>query len=596
MRIHSLFRSPAVCRLSSHLFEADRRPVKFAFAIFALGIFLRLVTCLSSAAGQDSYVTAIQSKPVKQPNAASAKAARRKVLGRQRRVIFNDDTYELSREDANTPAGFLRRRLQPLVGTHVDTISWSVLGGWADAPVYDSKVQPIYGDAHGGPPPYWTKVTQNVKDLIASGHCPLQIVIDFAHENKMELFASVRMNDCHDSFIPGGVTLWKKDHPEFLVDPGDVPHDKDEHPLGLYVIALDFSHQAVRDRKFDIIEEVCRRYDIDGIDLNFIRHPVFFSRTMRGMPVTDEELGIMTSLVRRIRSLTEAVGARRGRPILVAAIVPDNLKLSRNVGLDVETWIQQDLIDIVIPGLGYAPFSLPVKQYTDLAHKYGVKVYPCINCRAPLRVAESAISEGHRGVATNWYRVGADGLFFWNLGTPIEYKTGNELVAIRDRYYATLSELGDPGRMKYKDKLFAVDDPILSYYQHISSTPPLPVELENGQVRQVQFTVGDDVGSAKKDGWQAQLKLVLRFSDRVNQDDLALHLNGHALENGSFGEDDEKQIEYDLSPHLANEGLNTLAALYKKGHSGIQNPVVLSRLRLFVRYMQPSAPKATGCP
>ena len=54
MRIHSLFRSPAVCRLSSHLREADRRPVTFAFAIFALGIFLGLVTCLSSAAGQSN--------------------------------------------------------------------------------------------------------------------------------------------------------------------------------------------------------------------------------------------------------------------------------------------------------------------------------------------------------------------------------------------------------------------------------------------------------------------------------------------------------------------------------------------------------------
>ena len=129
----------------------------------------------------------------------------------------------------------------------------------------------------------------------------------------MELFASVRTNDCHDSFIPGGVTSWKQDHPEFLVDPGDVPHDKDKHPLGIYVIAQDFSRQAFHDRKFEIIEEVCRRYDIDGIDLKFIPHPVFFSRTTRGMWVTDEQLGILTSLVWRICRLTEAVGAQRER-------------------------------------------------------------------------------------------------------------------------------------------------------------------------------------------------------------------------------------------------------------------------------------------
>ena len=31
-------------------------------------------------------------------------------------------------------------------------------------------------------------------------------------------------------------------------------------------------------------------------NLNFMRHPVFFSRTMRGEPVTDEELETMTAL------------------------------------------------------------------------------------------------------------------------------------------------------------------------------------------------------------------------------------------------------------------------------------------------------------
>lgn len=53
----------------------------------------------------------------------------------------------------------------------------------------------------------------------------------------MELFASMRMNDCHDSFLPPLVTLWKKNHPELLVDRRGIPHDREAHPLGLYVIA-----------------------------------------------------------------------------------------------------------------------------------------------------------------------------------------------------------------------------------------------------------------------------------------------------------------------------------------------------------------------
>ena len=86
-------------------------------------------------------------------NWEKAQAARQEVLAQPRRIFFNDDTHELDRQDANTPEGFLKRRLKPLIGTGVDVISWSVLGGLFDAPVYDSQIQPVYGDAHPHPPP-----------------------------------------------------------------------------------------------------------------------------------------------------------------------------------------------------------------------------------------------------------------------------------------------------------------------------------------------------------------------------------------------------------------------------------------------------------
>ena len=64
-----------------------------------------------------SVTLAAEIEPNAQRDAvADLKGARRKALRRQRRVIFNDDTYELSRDDADTPEGFLKRRLQPLVG------------------------------------------------------------------------------------------------------------------------------------------------------------------------------------------------------------------------------------------------------------------------------------------------------------------------------------------------------------------------------------------------------------------------------------------------------------------------------------------------
>ena len=513
----------------------------------------------------------------------NARVARQQALGKQRRIIFNDDTYELSRVDANTPAGFLRRRLQPLVGTPVDTISFSVLGGWGDAPIYDSRIQPIFGDAHGGPPQQWSPYTaRNIKALIHSGRDPLQIVIDFAHDNDMELFASMRMNDCHDSFLPPLVTLWKKNHPELLVDRRGIPHDREAHPLGLYVIAQDFSHAEVRQRKFEIIEEVCQRYDVDGVDLNFIRAPVFFSSTMRGEMVNDEEIEIMTNLLRRIRRFTDRHALKRGRPILLAAIVPDNPQLARNVGLDVKAWMENDLIDIVIPGLGYAPYTLPVEEWTNLAQPYGVKVYPCINRKAPQGIGDQDVAKGFCGVASNWYQAGADGVFFWNLGTPLEHMSGEKLIAKRNFFYTALPHLGSAESLIGQNKIFGTDDPVLSYYQHIASTPPLPVEIKPERVQQIPLEVGDDLGAEEKSGRLESLKLVLRFASQINADSFVTRLNNHELKAGQVDDADRRQISFQLSSGLVQQGHNRVEVLLQRNDS--QKSAILSSVRLWVLY------------
>ena len=352
---------------------------------------------------------------------SEAKRARAAAARVRRRIIFNDDSHDLALADANTPEGFLAHRIAPLADTHVDTISWSVLCGQFDAPAYDSKVQPIYGDAHGGPMHYWPRVTANVKALARAGHCPLQLVVDFAHDHGMEAFASVRMNDVHDSFMgPNAMTVWKLTHQELLVDTrGILPE------FELYTTAQDFSHPEVRERKLEIIGEICDRYDVDGFELDYIRHPVLFSRRVRGEPCSLGEIETITALMQEIRSLTDAAAARRGRPLLIAVRVPDTFIRCLINGLDVRTWLARDLTDIIIAGGGYAPWSLPAAAWMAAARPHGVPVYPCAN------VGWGPPLPAVRGLASNWYRAGADGLYFWNLATPFEFMTGDELVAAR---------------------------------------------------------------------------------------------------------------------------------------------------------------------
>ena len=481
---------------------------------------------------------------------SETKQARVEAAQRLRRVIFNDDTHELALEEANTPEGFLAHRIAPLAETQVGTISWSVLCGQFDAPAYDSKVQPIYGDAQGAPVKYWHKVTENVKTLAREYRCPLHLVCDFAHGHDMEAFASVRMNDVHDSFMDANaMTVWKRTHPEFMVDTrGTLPE------FELYTTAQDFSHEPVRQRKLEIIEEICQRYDVDGFELDYIRHPVLFSRRMRGEPCTIDEIEVITSMMGEIRSLTDGAAERRGKPLLIAVRVPDTFTTCLDNGMDVMSWLEEDLIDILIIGGGYAPWSLPVETWVEAAQPHGVPVYPCVNMgKESLPLA--------RGLASNWYRAGAHGLYFWNLGTPFEFMTGDELVETRHRCYACVGEVGDENLLVSKEKLFSVDSDtggILSYYAHLSEPRLLPLESKHGTLRtgvigRLPLIVGDNVESHPP----TKATLTVEFNDPSWKEALLIRLNGEELIDGRFISTSDSQTNCELAYNVRVPPLRT---------------------------------------
>ena len=502
---------------------------------------------------------------------------------RQRRLIFNDDSEELAHARANTVEGFLDIRLRSLVGTQVDTIAWSVLGICGDAPAYDSQVQPVFGAAHGGTPPGYPHYVSNIESLIASGNCPLRIVTEFAHQNGMEAFASVRMNDVHDSFIEGMKTLWKREHPEFLVDTSDRLEDR-----GVYVTSQDFTHPAVRDRKFEIIEEVCERYDIDGVELDYIRHPVLFSRSMRGLPATGGEVGIMTSLMRRVRRRMNEIAARRRRPLLLAVRVPESFKLSMNIGLDLETWLKEDLVDILIAGGGYTPFTLPLAALTRAAREYGVQVYPCINAGIAMTLSDGAFMETTRALAMKWYHEGADGVYLWNLATPFLRMDGEALRSKREQLYACLTEIGDRQTILQRDKLYAADGPAMTHYAFISSTPPLPLSLGTNEVQRVSLVIGDDVEAAVRSGSLKRLELRFQFRGEIAEDSPVLRLNGSPLGRGEImrtGAQHEYAVTYSPRASQLSVGENVIEASLTGGGSATASPVELQRMHLWIRYL-----------
>ena len=87
----------------------------------------------------------------------------------------------------------------------------------------------------------------------------------------------------------------------------------------------------------------------------------------------------MTELVREVRACLDAIGKRRKRPYTFIAHVVDSLELSLELGLDVEAWLKQGLVDVLVVSMGYMPYVLRIDEWLALGKRYAVPVYPAVN-------------------------------------------------------------------------------------------------------------------------------------------------------------------------------------------------------------------------
>jgi len=341
---------------------------------------------------------------------------------------MNNDGNELLRTqpgEALTAENFLSKRTTPLIGSQVDSIFYCT--GVFNLYFHQSRESEMMARDE--------KSVAYMKALKEQGTDTLQLMTDFGHKNNIEIFWSMRMNDTHDSGTPALFCEWKKQHPHYLVG-----KKGDKFPYGANRwSSVDYGVPEVREKVFRILADVCSRYDIDGIELDFFRHPVLFRAQMTGEPVTGLQREAMNELLRRIRLMTERTAEKRKRPLLIAIRIPDSVGYCRALGIDLTRWLKEDLVDI-ISAPGYFKLE-PWKNLSFLGHKYDVPVYACLVKR---RIQSAEEPEGDtairiwRGEALNAWRAGVNGIYTFNRFDP------------QDRIFR---EIGDPQLLQNLDRI-----------------------------------------------------------------------------------------------------------------------------------------------
>jgi hypothetical protein len=456
---------------------------------------------------------------------------------RKRRIIYNNDGDDIGFGEQSSPQDFLSKRIIPALNTQVDTIFYGTMV--TTLYTHDTNVgerMDDLADAINTTNEHAVSARHNMRMLREAGTDNLALVIRTGHEAGLEVFWTHRINDTHDSVLdyPHLLSQWKRNHPALLMG---TPEDTRKYPQSspkFWWSTLDFEKPQVREHLLQITEDVARRYDVDGIEIDYLRYPMFFRPNLDGNPATEEQLDILTEFQRAIRQITKREGADRGRPILIAARVPMAVAQCRNVGIDIGRWLREDLLDLMTLGNGAAWPNLPAGKLVKLGHKYNVRVYPCLKYSGfgpgDYRASSSPDIDPWRGAASIAYRIGADGLYTFNV---FPYTPQHPLFM----------QLGDPEKLATMNKLFAATD--VMPYPHMLEDPTqrhcgladvlprsmvLPTSGAAGaRPTAVTFQIGDDIPAVARQGSLSSAHLRVRLAPPGALNAVKIKLNGEPV-------------------------------------------------------------------
>lgn len=166
------------------------------------------------------------------------------------------------------------------------------------------------------------------------------------------VFLSVRMNDAHYTHLPA-------------VNSGFALKNGCENTIGKTGEYLDYSREAVRNRYYAYIEELLKNYQVDGIELDWLRYPIVLPEHMRG------DMHIIGDYMRDLRALSRRYGAS----LAVRMLPTEEENLAQ--GFDACGWIAEGLVDLLTVENFYIPtnYELPIALQKGERYAFRMKMH-----------------------------------------------------------------------------------------------------------------------------------------------------------------------------------------------------------------------------
>jgi len=510
------------------------------------------------------------------------------------RLIYNDDGFSVVALPHRVPMRVeqLTDLIDQLAGTGVGRYVFCLGNGRVAA--HDTQVADRYWEAAAGryDKPMDYRVGENTRLLVAQGMDPPAVLGRRARELGIEYYLSLRMNDAHFAYSKEGPdkshtagSFWRK-FPEYRLG-----GSQDHYARHLF----DYSHPAVRDFRLAYIEEACRKYPIDGFELDFMRHPFFFPPE-----VAADRADVMTGFMRSVRQLLTAVGEEKKTPLPLQVLVPRTLEACRLVGIDLEAWVREGLVDAIVPK-HFIQFNMeiPVESFQAAVQGTSVEVYPCIEQRGEAGKGEAwhvFPDEKFRAVAARYWQAGVGGLYLYNFFNHRPHPLCQD-----DR--RVLREISDPQSLQLRDKCYfltAAENEGRRHYMPTKTTDlageerqiPRPLD-ERPEGHDFVLSIGDDPADAQRRGLLQRVLLRIETPGILPEGDAwELELNGVPIPADrqtclpdpiAFA---ERAIDVDLTAGpWPVPGPNVVRLRWLRRHPSVASPVVVSGIELRIEYV-----------
>jgi hypothetical protein len=475
---------------------------------------------------------------------------------KKRRIISNDDGWITSFHKPPVTVDSMRTEmLETYRGSPVDAICWCI--GDHEVYNYETDVGERLGDSsqvYKRECDEWAHT--NLVDLIAECGGPMTAMVQVCKEYDMDLFPSIRMNShYHVEEDDANFGRHRRDNPHLRIGPPDedipIPSVEDGIRTG-----IDYKFYENRRHMASIICELFERWDVSGMELDFMRHPAMFRPAE-----AYAHRYLMTDLLRSVRRRMDEVGQERGKRLELITRVAPTLADSARTGLDVETWVKEGLVDIIEVGVGFIPFEMKIAEFVELAEGTDCQVYGSIEA---LRWAVD--EEILAAIAQRYYRAGADGIHLFNF-----FNTSNEWKR------RVLGGIADREKVKRLNKQYELDrsDRVESTTWHVAAfryTIPrtqLPAYLRTtgaGDGLKLRIEIADDLDQARSEDAIDGCILGLGFASLPDGEQLEARLNDSPLDWAAarVSSDGWNHLEFSIG---AGEYLNNATTVNTPGTS-----------------------------